>query len=191
MIKHFYGVDTPRALVRLGIPFNVLPRLRFEPGAERLQYYAACREAGFPVSVAMPFTHWSFHGDFLRVNTKAGEGNKYVVSGTTYTTTAVRMLEYHPVVRQAVTRLQQEVGLTREDILAGMMDAVYAASTSAELVMAWREIGRLIGAYAPNRVQIEHTSNTQLLQRISMLSDAELVGLIAGKDPLKLKNDAS
>ena len=40
-------------------------------------------------------------------------------------------------------------------MLTGMMDAVSAAATAAELVMAWREIGKLLGAYEPERKILE------------------------------------
>ncbi len=145
-----------------------------------LHVYAACREAGYPTEIALPYAFPKLNSDFLKKKPRLMNQGAYI--GNVHTmrpsSTEAIKLEIQPVVREAVLQLQRNIGLTRDDIIAGMMDAVYAAQNSQDLVAAWREIGRLIGAYAPSRVQIEHTSNTQLLQRISMLPDDELVRLI-------------
>lgn len=62
--------------------------------------------------------------------------------------------------------------LTKSDVLSGMMDAVNAAATSAELVMAWREIGKLLGSYEPTKriLEIHDYSKEELKE----LSDDEL-----------------
>lgn len=52
--------------------------------------------------------------------------------------------------------------LTRDDVLAGFMDAVRMSSTATELVGAWREIGRVIGAYEPRKIDITVTHQEQL-----------------------------
>lgn len=77
---------------------------------------------------------------------------------------------------ESAIRLQTyEKRLTRDDVLAGFMDAVGMASTATELVSAWREIGKVIGAYEPQQIEVNAKSREQLRE----LSDAELANLAA------------
>lgn len=93
-------------------------------------------------------------------------------------------LENHPKVRAALRWVIKESGqraqdLTKNDVMTGMLDAVEAASTAAELVMAWRELGKLIGAYEPEKRILEiHEYNAEDLK---MLSDKELAQLAGDK----------
>lgn len=87
-------------------------------------------------------------------------------------------LERHPKV-QAAAKFALESGfgseIDREAVLTGLMDAVRSAATSAELTMAWREIGRLIGAYAPDRTEVVVHNLTS--DKLRTVSDRELLGL--------------
>lgn len=65
--------------------------------------------------------------------------------------------------------------LTRNDVLDGFMDAVRMASTATELVGAWREIGRVIGAYEPSKVNVTVTHQQQLKE----MGDEELAQVAA------------
>ncbi len=83
----------------------------------------------------------------------------------------------HPKVLSAIRYLIRESTknveeLTKSDVLSGMMDAVNAAATSAELVMAWREVGKLLGSYEPTKriLEIHDYSKDELKE----LSDDEL-----------------
>ncbi len=69
--------------------------------------------------------------------------------------------------------------LTKSDVLSGMMDAVNAAATSAELVMAWREIGKLLGSYEPTKriLEIHDYSKDELKE----LSDNDLRKMAGGR----------
>jgi len=78
--------------------------------------------------------------------------------------------------KQALTRLT----LNREDVLSGFMDAVNAAASSTELVMAWREIGKVIGAYEPEvkiQVSVDLTA-----ERIASMGDDALLRLSGMED---------
>ena len=93
-------------------------------------------------------------------------------------------LERNPKVRAAIRYLIKESmqsveELTKSDVLTGMMDAVNAAATAGELVMAWREIGKLLGAYEPEKriLEIHDYSKDELKQ----LSDTDLQKLAGGK----------
>ena len=92
---------------------------------------------------------------------------------------AVHLLQ-RPAVRAEIDRIRNDIqfrlNLKREDVIEGLMDAVRASTTAAEMVAAWREIGRIIGAYEPIKVEVEHTlekSSAQLRQ----MSDDDLARL--------------
>lgn len=142
--------------------------------------YAAVREAGFPPYVAVPFVygHLEFQSKHVAKN-----GNVYTRRGHYF---AERHLERNLTVAQAVQRLQQSLGITRDDVIAGMMDGVHAAATSTELIAAWREIGRLIGVYAPKQIKVDHSHSLDvMMQRFAALPDEELAAL-AGPPKLLL-----
>lgn len=87
------------------------------------------------------------------------------------------VMEKNPKVRAAIRWMIRESvksvdDLTKTDVLTGMMDAVGAAATAGELVMAWREIGKLLGAYEPERRILEVKDYTN--DELKMLSDKEL-----------------
>lgn len=92
--------------------------------------------------------------------------------------------ERAPRVREAMRwavqqGMKQAEDIDKNDVISGMMDAVTAAGTAAELVMAWREIGKLIGAYQPEKKVLEiHTYNEK---DIKSLPSDELMRL-AGKE---------
>ena len=67
------------------------------------------------------------------------------------------------------------------------MDAVQSAATSSELVMAWREVGKLLGSYEPERKILEIHDYTQ--DELRELSDKDLARL-AGSDMQKVIEDA-
>jgi len=105
------------------------------------------------------------------------------VAGSSVHQTAQNM-ERSPKVRAAIKWLinQSTINieeLTKSDVLTGMMDAVEAAATSAELVMAWREIGKLLGSYEPERKILEIHDYSQ--DELKEVSDKELLRLAGGK----------
>lgn len=93
-------------------------------------------------------------------------------------------MEKNPKVRAAIRYLIRESAqkvdeLTKSDVLSGMMDAVNAASTASELVMAWREIGKLLGVYEPERKVVEMRDLSK--QELKELPDSELAKLAGDK----------
>ena len=97
---------------------------------------------------------------------------------------SVYALERSPKIRAAIRYLIREStksvdDLTKSDVLTGMMDAVDSAATAGELVMAWREIGKLLGAYEPERRVLEVHDYSR--EELKTLSDKDLTRM-AGKD---------
>jgi len=105
-------------------------------------------------------------------------------AGITNIDSARNALEKNPKVRAAIRWLIKESTasieeLTKSDVMTGMMDAVNAAATSAELVMAWREIGKLLGAYEPERKVLEIHDYSR--DELRTLSDKDLLKLAGGR----------
>jgi hypothetical protein len=93
-------------------------------------------------------------------------------------------LEKNPKVRAAMRWAIKESGqraeeLTKNDVMTGLLDAVDAAATASELVMAWRELGKLIGAYEPEKKILE--IHEYKAEDLKMLSDKELAQLAGDK----------
>ena len=102
------------------------------------------------------------------------------VAGYTQPDVQAVAIMQRPAIRAEIDRLRKDVkfrmNLSREDVIEGMMDAARAASNSMELVAAWREIGRIIGAYEP--IKVEHSHKLEESQaRMRQLSDEELARL--------------
>lgn len=90
-------------------------------------------------------------------------------------------LEKHPKISPLI-RLMNERGierydLSRDDVISGFMDAVNAAGNSTELVAAWREIGKLLGHYAPDRIEVKHQVENMTLNKLEAMSEEELAKL--------------
>ena len=97
---------------------------------------------------------------------------------------ALPVMERHPKVRKAIAWVVNESfgdvsDITKNDVLRGMKDAVESAATSQDLVSAWREIGKLIGAYEPERKILEVHDYTK--EELKSLDEAELVRLAGSK----------
>lgn len=93
-------------------------------------------------------------------------------------------LEKHPGVRAALTAASrmatEKMDLTRDDVLRGLQDAVVAAATSAELTAAWREIGKVIGAYEPEKHEHILRLEDLTLERLQSLPASELAKMAEG-----------
>lgn len=86
-------------------------------------------------------------------------------------------LEKSPTVQLALKEINEramsEMTLTRKDVINGFMDAVKAASSSTELVQAWREIGKIIGAYEPQKIAVTH--EMLMPEQLRVMSDKQLM----------------
>lgn len=94
------------------------------------------------------------------------------------------VMERSPKVRKAIkflvrdsTRNVEE--LSKSDVMTGMLDAVEAAATASELVLAWRELGKLIGAYEPEKKILEIHDYTR--DELKAMSDEDLLRLSGNK----------
>lgn len=77
----------------------------------------------------------------------------------------------------------QRLGVERQDVLKGLLEAVNMAreqTNPAAMVAALREIGKLMGLYAPERVKVDLDARQAVeLGRLEAMSDEELVAVMA------------
>lgn len=88
--------------------------------------------------------------------------------------------------RQQAAR--KRVNIEIDDVLEGLMEGVHAAQNTADLVMAWREIGKIIGAYTQKievdvNKKIEHINSVRQLER---MTDDDLAQLAEMGDVLNI-----
>jgi hypothetical protein len=92
-----------------------------------------------------------------------------------------KRLDYRPMVKRyialATRKAVRKTLVTRQDVIEGFMDAVTAASTSTELTQAWREIGRLIGAYEAEKIDVKVSVENLTQEKLLAMSESELIEL--------------
>lgn len=95
-------------------------------------------------------------------------------------------MDKHPQIQKALIAARKMViekfDVDRQDVLRGMFDAVQASASATELVAAWREIGRIIGAYEPSKVEIMHKIEDVTLDKLQRMSTKDLIELAEGRD---------
>lgn len=93
-----------------------------------------------------------------------------------------------PDLRAAVTaqeaRIAADLEVTRQRVLDGLLEAVEMARERADpaaMISAWKEVGRLCGYYAPDRVQVGvqlGDAEAAELRRLEAMSDEELAAIM-------------
>jgi hypothetical protein len=78
------------------------------------------------------------------------------------------------------------LAVTREKVLEELQAAIEVARLKGDpmaMIRGWAEIGKLIGAYAPERRKVEVSVDADALQaKIAAMSDEELLALADGRD---------
>jgi len=95
----------------------------------------------------------------------------------------LRKPEVADAVRQGEAQIAADVQLAREDVLQGLLEAVAMARVQgdpAAQIAGWREIGKMLGYYVPERTQIELRHHHHAIQaQYEVMTDAELMSIIA------------
>lgn len=80
----------------------------------------------------------------------------------------------------------ERLGVTKERVLAELEAAVELARQKGDvmaMISGWREIGKMIGAYAPERKRVEVSlEGDKLRAQYEATSDQELLAIGEGKD---------
>ncbi len=96
----------------------------------------------------------------------------------------------YPHVRAALAARQaqdsQRLQIERDDVIAGLLEGIAMARDrcdGATMIRGWSEVGRMLGLFAPERRQVEVATagGGELTAKISSMTDAELVAVIAGE----------
>lgn len=112
-----------------------------------------------------------------------------LMAGMSGDTNNASKVEEIPKVADEIARLRAETavnaGITKEDVADGLKKAAEMAQTLADptgMVAAWRELGKLLGFYAPEVKRLEKGINKRdLLAALDDLSDDELAQLSQGR----------
>lgn len=118
-----------------------------------------------------------------------GRTQSAVMAGYDGDANNAQRVEETPVVAQELARLRAETaencGVTKDMVAAGLKDAAALAKTMADptgMVAAWRELGKLLGFYAPEVKKIEKGINKKDLRAaLEDMSDDELFQLSRGR----------
>lgn len=85
--------------------------------------------------------------------------------------------------RQTATAL--ELGVTRQQVVSDLLEAIQTARAQgnpAAMISGAREIGKLMGFYSPELVEIHMSTNDAVLKaRYEAMSDEELMSVIDGE----------
>ena len=105
--------------------------------------------------------------------------DSYTLAGLDKNTVDKRWFESNPRIKNylklAARAAVRQALVTRADVLNGLFDAVESAGTSTELTAAWREIGRIVGAYEPERVELSISVADLDRQRLATMSTKDLI----------------
>lgn len=86
--------------------------------------------------------------------------------------------QFQALVMREQEQVNKQLILTRNDVLQGLLDAIEDAKLQGEAmpqIAGWREIGKVIGAYAPEERKISYSGDVTVIQkRIQELADEKL-----------------
>ena len=81
--------------------------------------------------------------------------------------------------------LRNACQISRGEVIAGFMEAIDLARTGAEpltMIKGWVEIGKMLGLYAPEKVEVALTVGQRNIQsKMELMSDEELLRIIDGE----------
>lgn len=79
---------------------------------------------------------------------------------------------------QQTQHFSKELILNRNDVLTGLLDAIQDAKLQGDAtpqIAGWREVGRIIGCYAPEERKVTYNGDISVIQkRVMELSDEKL-----------------
>lgn len=105
--------------------------------------------------------------------------------------TACRLLK-DPKVAKALQlsqqRLARRLEITRQDVVNGLLEGIEMAQKAGEagnVIAGYKELGGLLGHYAPTRTAVAVTAFTaQLISKFEAMTDDELVNIVEGRKKL-------
>jgi len=102
-------------------------------------------------------------------------------------------LDKTPAVRDALHAASKvarvKIDMNRDDVILGLMDSLDACSNATEMTNVWKEIGKIIGAYQPLKVEITHDIGEVTAHRLMSMSNKELFDMSKRPDIMQAPQD--
>jgi phage terminase small subunit len=115
----------------------------------------------------------------------SGMNKTAAAAGAGYASPHIRGSELYalPHVRAAIDEARDAAAkrnlVTRDMVVQGFLDAVRASATATELVMAWRELGKMLGYYEAEKIEKKITLIAERrIEDLRQLPDDELAALL-------------
>lgn len=93
-------------------------------------------------------------------------------------TELMRRPEIQQEILAQTQNFSKELILSRNDVLTGLLDAIQDAKLQGDAtpqIAGWREVGRIIGCYAPEEKKVSYSGDISVIQkRVMELSDERL-----------------
>jgi len=100
--------------------------------------------------------------------------------------------EKHPKIIPVINMMNMQAldryNVSRDDVVGGLLDAVNAAGSSTELTIAWREIGKMLGHYEPEKHVHQVSVENLTVNKLETLPESELRRM-AGMEEFRLERD--
>lgn len=85
--------------------------------------------------------------------------------------------------------LSEETGITRQDVVNGIKDAIERAKLQAEPateIAGWREIGKILGHYAPETKKVLLTDDQdRVVRKLESMTTQELLEMVERKRQIR------
>ncbi|MCK4784200.1 MAG: hypothetical protein KAV87_10650 [Desulfobacteraceae bacterium] len=95
--------------------------------------------------------------------------------------TVAYRLERTPRVRDALDAASKvarvSLDMSRDDVLEGLMESLQMCANATEMTNVWKEIGKIIGAYQPLKIEHTHNIGDMTNTQLQRMSNKELVGM--------------
>lgn len=111
-----------------------------------------------------------------------------IMAGYKVEENGVVKVERSEKVQTALTQARKEtaknLGLTKEDIAQGLLDAANMAKVMADpsaMVRAYSELGKMLGFYEPEKKKVTHELGEKTIEALKSLPDHELAKLAKGR----------
>ncbi len=70
------------------------------------------------------------------------------------------------------------IDMDRGDVLQGLMDALQMCANATEMTNVWKEIGKIIGAYQPIKIEHTHSIGDMTNDQLQRMSNRDLVKMV-------------
>lgn len=91
-------------------------------------------------------------------------------------------LERTPRVRDALDAASKvarvSLDMSRDDVLEGLMESLQMCANATEMTNVWKEIGKIIGAYQPLKIEHTHNIGDYTNNQLMKMSNKDLVNMV-------------